>query len=139
MHRNDIVNAEVPLLITVPAQLTKSKRRKNSYHCVFAEACQRLPQVEEAVVHLSTAYLRFKGEDTFRRYRVQTKLRDQIVAFDKYGDFEPGEYRLGVIQASHRADGRRQGSDNSDYGHGVRRSKRMIIKGVRTRATLSTL
>jgi hypothetical protein len=139
MHRNDIINAETPLLITVPAQLTKSKRRKNSYHCVFAEACQLIPQVEEAIVHLSTAYLRFKGEDTFRRYRVQTKLRDQIVAFDKYGDFEPGEYRLGVLQASHQANGRRQGSNKTGYGHGVRRSKQMMIKGVRTRANLSTL
>jgi hypothetical protein len=138
MDRTDIVNANKPLIIEVPEQLTHSKRRKNSYHCVFAEACQKIPQVEEAIVHLSTAYLRFKGEKVFKRYRVQTRLRDQIVAFDRFGVFDPGEYTLGCIQPSHRASGRRQGTASTGAKPGAQR-KRMFIKGVRAPANIATL
>jgi hypothetical protein len=138
MDRTDIINAKTPLFIDVPEQLTKSTRRKNAYHCVFAEACARVPQVQEAIVHLSTAYIKMKGEKYFRRYRVSTRLRDQIVMFDRFGAFDPGLYSLGVIQPSHQARGRRQGT----AGTGARtdqKRKRVFIKGVRAPANIATL
>jgi hypothetical protein len=138
MERTEIVNAKTKIEIDVPTQLTKSTRRKNAYHCVFAEACARMPQVDEAIIHLSTAYLRFKGEKVFRRYRVQTRLRDQIVAFDKFGAFDPGVYTLGVIQPSHQASGERQGTDKPAKG-GPKRRGGVKIKGVRERANIATL
>jgi hypothetical protein len=138
MDRTDIVNATKPLTILVPEQLTHSKRRKNSYHCVFAEACHRMPHVEEAIVHLSTAYLRFKGEQVFKRYRVNMRLRDQIVMFDRFGAFDPGEYTLSLIQPSHRASGRRQGTSPTGAKPGQQR-KRVFIKGVRAPANIATL
>jgi hypothetical protein len=138
MDRTDIVNATKPLIIEVPEQLTHSRRRKNSYHCVFAEACQKMPQVEEAIVHLSTAYLRFKGEKLFKRYRVLQRLRDQIVMFDRFGVFDPGEYTLTTIQPSHRADGRRQGTSPTGAKPAAQR-KRVFIKGVRAPANIATL
>jgi hypothetical protein len=138
MERTEIVNAKAKVEIEVPLQLTKSTRRKNAYHCVFAEACARMPHVDEAIIHLSTAYLRFRGEKVFRRYRVQTRLRDQIVAFDKHGEFEPGIYTLGTIQPSHQARGERQGSNKPSKG-GPKRRGGVKIKGVRERANIATL
>jgi hypothetical protein len=138
MERTEIVNAKTKVEIEVPPQLTKSTRRKNAYHCVFAEACTRSLHVDEAIVHLSTAYLRFRGEKVFRRYRVQMRLRDQIVAFDKFGVFEPGIYTLSTIQPSHQARGERQGSDKPPK-NGPKRRGGIKIKGVRERANIATL
>lgn len=138
MDRTDIVNAKRPLDIEVPEQLTNSTRRKNAYHCVFAEACNRLPQVAEAIVHLSTAYIRFKGDKHFTRYRVQMRLRDQIVMFDRFGAFDPGQYRLGVLQPSHQAHGKRMGGKGTGAKGGPAR-KRLFIKGVRAPANIASL
>jgi hypothetical protein len=138
MERTEIVNAKTKVEIEVPPQLTKSTRRKNAYHCVFAEACTRSLHVEEAIIHLSTAYLRFKGERVFRRYRVQMRLRDQIISFDRFGVFDPGIYTLGTIQPSHRASGERQGSDKAGKS-GQKRRGGVKIKGVRERANIATL
>jgi hypothetical protein len=138
MNRTDIVNADTPIVIEVSEQATKSQRRKNPGHCAFAEACNQMPHVEEAIIHLSTAYLKFKGEKKFRRYRVNTRLRDQIVIFDKYGDFEPGDYTLATISESHKASGKRQGSAGTGLKPGDKR-KRVMIEGVRGRANISAL
>lgn len=140
MQRTDIVNATEKLTINVPPRLAQSKRRRNAYHCVFAEACNRLPEVAEAIIHLSTAYLRFEGEDHWTRFRVATRLRDQIVTFDRHGDFEPGEYSLSPIQPSHQATGRRQGTSGIGQGTEERgKRKRVFIKGVRARAHIASL
>lgn len=141
MQRTDIINAKEKLTIDVPPKLARSKRRRNAYHCVFAEACNRLPEVAEAIIHLSTAYIRFRGEEHWTRYRVHTRLRDQIVIFDRYGDFEPGEYSLGCIQPSHQASGRRQGTTGTGtrWTEERRKRKRVFVKGVRAPANIATL
>jgi hypothetical protein len=140
MYRTEIENATKTLVIDVPSQLPKKGRRKNAYHCAFAEACTLIPTVEEAIIHLSTAYIRFKGHKKFSRYRVSQRLRDQIVIFDRYGDFEPGEYTLSLIQPSHRASGRRQGTEgnNREPLDPIKR-KRVLVKGVRAPARISSL
>jgi len=142
MYRTEIINAEKPLVIEVPAQLVKEKgRRKNSYHCAFAEACNLRPEIEEAIIHLGTAYIRFKGQKKFIRYRVGTRLRDQIVMFDKYGDFDPGEYTLSPMR-THAATGMRQGGSKGGVPvkpfNPVNR-KRVLVKGVRAPAKISSL
>jgi hypothetical protein len=149
MKNTDIINADEPLTIDVPAPLTNSKRRRNAYHCVFAEACMKLPRVAEAIVHVSTAYIRWEGEEHFTRYRVPVSLRDQIVSFDKTGGFDPGEYRLVPIQPSHRAWGKRQGGPNKelswkDWIDPKRdppkpKRKRVFIKGIRAPANIASL
>lgn len=141
MYRTEIINATKPLVIEVPDQVVKNKgRRKNSYHCAFAEACNLKPEIDEAIIHLSTAYIRFKGQKLFRRFRVQQRLRDQIVMFDKYGDFEPGEYTLGCIQPSHRAHGKRQGTQGQGRAPvDPAKRKRVLVKGVRAPAKISSL
>jgi hypothetical protein len=142
MKRNEIDNATKAMIIDVPEQLTHSSRQRNPNNCVFAKACRNIPDVEEAIVHISTAYLKFKGEETFRRYRVNTRLRDQIVAFDRFGVFDPGEYTISVIQPSHRADGRRQGGKKGRTPTRSKESyKRKVvqIKGVRARANIASL
>lgn len=141
MDRSEIVNAKKGMVIEVPEQLTKSTRRKNAYHCVFAEACASLPNVEEAIIHVSTAYIKFKGQNHFTRFRVNTTLRDQIVMFDRFGVFDPGFYTLAVLQPSHQARGERQGGVHTSKPKGalIRPRKIQWLKGVRAPANLSTL
>jgi hypothetical protein len=148
MKNTDIINAESPLTIDVPAPLTHSSRRRNAYHCVFAEACMKLPRVAEAIVHVSTAYIRWEGEDHFTRYRVPENLRAEIVSFDKTGSFTSGEYRLIPIQPSHQARGKRQGGSNpAEWRRWLKeqpdqakpKRKRAFIKGIRAPANISSL
>jgi hypothetical protein len=137
MERTDIVNARSKLLIEAPEQLTKRTRRKNACHCVFAEACNRLPNVDEAIIHVSTAYIRFKGHKHFTRYRVHTTLRDQIVIFDRFGVFDPGS----ALQPSHQARGQRQGGNSNGQTKKaiIRPRKVQWLQGVRAPANIATL
>lgn len=137
MYRTEIENANQKLVIEVPEHV--SGRRKNAYHCVFAEACNQLPNVDEAIIHLSTAYIRFKGQKTFTRYRVSLRLRDQIVMYDRFGAFDGGTYTLSVIQPTHRASGKRQGTEQKTFGQPASNRKRVMIKGVRAPAKISSL
>jgi hypothetical protein len=139
MYRSEITNADKPLVIEVPEQ-EKRGRRKNSYHCAFAEACNARQDIDEAIIHLGTAYIRFKGKKKFIRYRVGTRLRDQIVMFDKYGDFEPGEYTLSPMR-THSAVGKRQGGEGRGDVVPVNpvKRKRMLVKGVRAPAKIASL
>jgi hypothetical protein len=143
MYRTEITNAAEPLIIEVPAQVVKNTRRKNSYHCAFAAACKLKPEIDEAIIHLGTAYIRFKGKKKFIRYRVGTRLRDQIVMFDRHGEFDAGEYTLSPMR-SHASVGRRQGSNRKpllperEPTNPVNR-KRVLVKGVRAPAKISSL
>jgi len=139
MERDNIVNADEKLTIHVTFELTKNIRRKNPYRCVFAEACTKLPEVEEAIVHLSTAYVRFRGEDKWTRFRVQSNLRTQIINFDKSGSFVPGFYTLSTLQPSHRARGKRQGTFGNGGKTHNKRGPRAFIKGVRAAARIASL
>jgi hypothetical protein len=130
MKNTDIVNADEGMEIEVLPETTISNRRKNPYHCVFAEA----------IVHLSTAYVRFKGADKWTRYRVRAPLRKQIVSFDRHGTFDEGMYWLSAIQPSHRAMGKRQGGATyKKTGEPKWRKTRAYLMDVRAPARISSL
>lgn len=75
--KNDVTRADV--------------KKPNS--CAAAQACLRNPGVKEVRIHLSRAYVR-QNDTNWQRFLVSDALRSEIVAFDRGGRFEPGEYAL---------------------------------------------
>lgn len=83
-----------------------------------------------ARVHISTTYLKVRGK--WFRYGTPLNLRDEIISFDRGGQFYPGEFRLKAITPS-MARNRRSGSRTSVTSA----SKRVthMVEGVREHAT----
>jgi hypothetical protein len=69
--------------------------------CAAAQACVNHLKVLEARVHLSRIYLRFDDKQWFR-YETPLPLRQEIIAFDRGGKFEPLDVKLKPCPASER-------------------------------------
>jgi hypothetical protein len=80
--------------------ITKSDVRlgsaKNAKACAAAVALCRQTGCEAARVHLSRVYIKKDGKWT--RFATPPGLRNEIIAFDRGGKFEPGEYTLTPVQ-----------------------------------------
>lgn len=102
--------------------------------CAAAIACMRQFHVKEALIHRGRAYL--KQKDHWLRYLVPGALRSEIIAVDRGGTFEPGEYRLLKIQPSRATDtsrdtGKRKGPQKKrpSYHHTENVRERMGALG----------
>jgi hypothetical protein len=139
MKLTDIENADTAITIHVPSNI--SKRTKNPQECAFAKACRKDERIEEAVIHVSTAYIKFVGEEKWKRFRVPAGARHEIIRFDRTAQFAEGDYRLVPIQPSHRATGVRQGTKGKTVKTIWRNSKQkpVMLKGVRIKAKISAL
>lgn len=69
-------------------------------NCAMAKAFKRSTNVDAAVVGISSSYL-IKGK-TAIRFHTPASVRQEIIGFDRYGDFEEGSYYL----APHNPSGR---------------------------------
>lgn len=65
---------------------------KDPTTCAAALACRRDLQCTEAQVHIGRTYV--KHGRSWVRYVTPSSLKYEIVAFDRGGQFEPGEYVL---------------------------------------------
>ena len=90
-----VVDSKRPAVVKVTAGDVKKAIPKNWASCAIAIACRRQNGVDEAVVHLTRTYIR-KGKK-WERYFTPARVRDALVAFDKGGKFEPGEYMLNPL------------------------------------------
>ncbi len=122
---------------------TKGKRRlvitkgdiargkvKDPDGCAAAIALEREPGVQQAKVHLSRVYL--KEGDKWVRYLTPKSLRDEIVAFDRGGKFEPGAHMLLPVQSTaHLGSKRPQYEATGKFPQKAARSKPHLISGVR--------
>jgi hypothetical protein len=82
---------------------------KKPESCAAARACYRELHAKEVRIHTYRAYVR-TNESNWVRYWVPTRLRQEIVAFDRGGQFEPGEYKLDKIPPSSAVTGKTQGT-----------------------------
>lgn len=137
MKREQIENAVKGITIQVPKGI--SYRTKNPNNCAMAKACRLLDNVEDAAIYTSTAYVKFKDNDKWQRYRVPSGARKEIIRFDRTASFRPGEYRLVPIQPSHRATGARIGGVGGRPTGKSKRQKPVFLKGVRAKAQISAL
>lgn len=95
----DVADAKEPL----PVKITKNDVRlgamKSAKACAAAQALCRQNGFTEARVHAARTYVK-RPDGKWLRYVTPPSLRAEIVAFDRGGTFEPGEYSLLPVQPS---------------------------------------
>ena len=94
-----VKNAKKPISLHITAKDILASKSKKPDNCAAAVACKRQLGATEARVHVGRTFLRFNGH--WERYLTSRALRAEIVAFDRGGKFEPGEYMLSRLQKSH--------------------------------------
>lgn len=87
-----VTDAPRSLIIDVTLGDTKSAAIKNHRACAAAVACKRQYHLDGVIVSRSMAYL-IRGRKA-TRYMVPSELVREVVAFDRGGKFEPGQYHL---------------------------------------------
>jgi hypothetical protein len=132
----DVEDADEGLDIVITKNDVRLGSLKNSKSCAAARALCRQEHCEAAFVHFSRAYIKKDGK--WKRYAVPPALRNEILAFDRGGTFEPGEYRLYPVQPTVRLDAptrRKTGPRNNKHPQRGNRPKRPyhVASGVRER------
>jgi hypothetical protein len=137
----EVADAKEDITITVTKNDVRLGSLKDAKSCAMAQAVCRQEKVDEARIHFSRAYIR-KGKKWYR-FGVPMALRNEIIAFDRGGAFEPGKYTLSPVQPSVRLgannsyrDPNRDARGREEGGLG-KRSKRKrpyhVVSGVRKR------
>ena len=72
--------------------IANAQRRKHP-ECALAVACKREYQVKGIIVALSVAYLITKDDEAIR-YMVPQSARNEIIIYDRNGEFAPGVYHF---------------------------------------------
>ena len=104
-HRNmiggrPVVNGKRKVLLHISPVDVKKGKNKVPGACAAAIALMReVPNCVKARVHLGRTYI-LKDDDQWYRYKTPEALQREIVAFDKGGRFEPGEYELRPMSPS---------------------------------------
>lgn len=88
----EVVDAKHPITIHITSGDVKRGGVKNPTSCAAARACIRDLKLAAARVHLGRIYL--LKDRTWVRYMTPASLRTEIVAFDRGGNFEAGDYEL---------------------------------------------
>ena len=121
-----IRDARTSLILNIPRDDVRRAKPLNPTACAAALACQR-QHGHAAIVMRSTLYINF-GTDSapdWVRFQVPTSLQREIVALDRGGKAEPGEYhirpfcpsaRLGA-KPFHRSTGVRNGKKTTKFRH----------------------
>ncbi len=91
-----VQDAKRPITLTITETDITKAHTKAPNACAVARACARQLHVKEARVHLGRIYLR-TNETNWVRYQTPASLRDEIIAFDRGGSFQPGEFRIKPI------------------------------------------
>ncbi len=104
-----VIDAKQPIRITITKNDVARADPKEPADCAVARACRRQLHAIEARVHLSRVYVRL-NKGNWARYATPKAMRSEIIAFDRGGQFEPGEFELQPVPPSQALTGRRQGA-----------------------------
>jgi hypothetical protein len=88
-----VIDAKKPLTIRITKQDIAGANTKDPEQCVAARALKRQCKFDVAEVHLGRVFVR-SNKGNIQRYMTPKSLRDELVAFDRGGQFETGEYTL---------------------------------------------
>lgn len=107
-----VVDAKRPAKIIVTKRDTEVGDNKNPSGCAAALAAKRdIPECLSSRVHIGRVYIEHK--DKWVRYMTPRSLRTEIVAFDRGGSFEPGEYVLKPPSPTETIEGRAEARDKA--------------------------
>lgn len=95
-----VKDATRELHIQITDRDVKEGAKKNATSCAAAHALVRTGVCDQARVHVNRTYIK-KG-DKWLRFKTPPALRSEIVAFDRGGSFEPGEYKLMPLSPSQK-------------------------------------
>jgi len=137
INGTNVKDADGKVVVKITKADVRKGSLKSSKSCAAAQALCRQEHCEEARVHFSRAYIKRDGK--WLRFGVPMALRNEIMAFDRGGKFEPGEYVLAPVQPTVRLDANRKHSGVPDKRKGKHRSKGIrkrayhVVSGVRAR------
>jgi hypothetical protein len=106
-----VEDAAKPVKLHITKADVNKGNNKDPGGCAAAQACMRELGAEAARVHIGRTYLKLGKK--WVRFHTPPALRSEIIAFDRGGTFEPGEYYLAPMQPTKKA-GKRQGSKAGD-------------------------
>lgn len=128
-----VIDAKRSLAVQVKQSDITRSRVQAPDRCAMARACYRELHCLEVRVHLSRTYIR-TNDHCWVRYFTPGALRDEIIAFDRGGRFEPGAFILSA-PPPHAVLGKRQRSGGKATGRGMKRSHHVLTN---VRATASS-
>jgi hypothetical protein len=139
IYGKPVVNGKRKVLLHISPADIKSGKSRIPGACAAAQALMRtIPNCVKARVHLGRTYI-MKDDEQWYRYKTPEALRTEIVALDRGGRFEPGDYELRPMSPSDllphkkrekvsRSETNRRGPPNSPSKHP---RKLHVTKGVR--------
>lgn len=111
--------------------------KKDPGNCAAAKAACRIEGVIEARIYRTRSYLLMQDSRTekkfWKRFNTPGAIRNELIAFDRGGTFQPDDYQLGVITPNERIGSERTRGAPT----GPKKSKRPtphIVKGIRAPA-----
>lgn len=128
-----VVNAKKRVTLTISEADARTGASKEPNACAAAKAAMReVPNCVEARIHIGRAYLLDKHQNKWVRYKTSDALRSEIIAFDRGGSFEPGDYDLIPLSPSDLAPKRERPS--AGVGGKPKQHRRLhVVKGIRPR------
>jgi hypothetical protein len=131
-----VINAKKPIMLHVTPEDIKAARKHSPGNCAVAKACMREWKVKEVRVHLSRIYIRC-NEKNWVRFATPSPMRNEIISYDRGGDFLPSVFTIKPVSLSQRT-GKRQGTntDKNDKSRTLRKKRKAytVVKGVRVAA-----
>lgn len=131
-----VVDAKSAYSLVITKADIKGAARKQPAKCAVVRAVCRQMHVYEARVHLGRVYLRGGAKSrNWVRYLTPGALRQEIIAFDRGGTFEPGRFTLGAPTPSSKLGKRTGGATKKPYvKSGKKRRPHHVIQNVRAGA-----
>ena len=128
-----VKDATEKVVLHITKEDVRAGAKKNADSCAAAKALCREHQCEAAKVHMSRAYIKKGGK--WLRFEVGPALRNEVLAFDRGGTFEPGEYILNPPRPVSRLDADKRKRPGNHKAAGKRKIKRPyhVVSGVRAR------
>ena len=106
-----VVNAKKAATIKITPRDVANGDTKDPGGCAAAKAAKH--SIEECIsarVHIGRVYIETPKQ--WIRYNTPDSLRTEIIAFDKGGSFQPGEYELKPITAGDSTEPKTRGQKN---------------------------
>lgn len=127
-----VVDAKHPITLEIiPSDIRKADR-KNPADCAVARACRRALHAKEARIHTSRVYVR-TNKGNWVRYCVPPRMKQEIVVFDRGGEFAPSKFTLAAPQPTKQL-GKRRGTKTGEQERSRKRRQYTRIENVRVGA-----
>lgn len=126
-----VKDAKKDVTVNISTRDCRRGSAKDPSKCAAALACRRELSATDTRIHVGRCYLKIAGK--WLRYRPAQALRSEIIAFDRGGEFKPGQYLLRTIPLDCTKRTKRAAA-KSGKGNGVKGKKNRrhhVVAGIR--------